>query len=260
MLTNGNFDFKSVPTGDYQFRVTDLSGAALFEQVKSLRGKDDFVFLVIGDPKRELDARNTVSYSSLQHKVPRRAWDAFRAAQRAHALGDAEQAIQYLQEALLIDPDFSLAHSDLAAIYAHNGRIEEAFQHAETAFRLDPQLPEAGCNFALLLLTLKRYPEAEIAARHMLGGYYVSAMQGVLAVSLIAQRKDIDEALKHLEQAVAELPFVRLWAARSLGEIGRNDLAVIQVEDYLRLSAHDCERTSLEAWVASVRSQLLLDK
>ncbi len=261
ILTNGNFDFKPAPAGYYQFRVTDISGGVIYQQTKSLGSEDNFVFLVVPDPRVRQAARDTVSLSALQHKTPRRAWDAFRAAQKAYASGDTELSVQRLHEALVLDPDFPEAHSDLAAIYAHTGRLDEAMEQAETAFKLNPQLPEAGCNFALLLVSLKRYPEAEIAARHMLsGGYYVSVLHGVLAISLIEQRKDINEALEHLKQAVTELPFVRLLAAHALAESGRLDLAVIQVKEYLRLSAHDCERPALEAWLTSVQARLTSEK
>jgi Tfp pilus assembly protein PilF len=261
ILTNGNFDFKPAPPGSYQFRVTDVSGAVIYQQTKSLGGQDNFVFLIVPDPRVRQAAKDTVSLSALQHKTPRRAWDAFRAAQKANASGDTALSVQRLHEALVIDPDFPEAHSDLAAIYAHMGRLDEGLEHAETAFKLNPQLPEAGYNFALLLVNLKRYPEAEIAARHMLGsGYYVSVLHSVLAISLIGQRKDINEAFGYLKQAVTELPFVRLLAAHALAEIGRPDLAVIQVKDYLQLSAHDCERPALEAWLTSVQARLTSDK
>jgi Tfp pilus assembly protein PilF len=261
ILTNGNFEFTPAPAGNYQFRVTDVFGKVIYQQTKSLGGEDNFVFMVIPDPRMRQAAKDTVSLSALQHKTPRRAWDAFRAAQKANASGDTELSVQRLQDALVLDPDFPEAHSDLAAIYAKTNRLDEALQHAETAFKLNPQLPEAGCNFALLLVSLKRYPEAESTARRMLsGGYYVSVLHSVLAISLIEQRKDIDEAFGYLKQAVTELPFTRLLAAHALAEIGRRDLAAIQVKEYLQSSAHDCERAALEAWLTSVNAQLTSDK
>ena len=204
-----------------------------------------------------------IPFRSPRYSIRRRGAPGMPFAQRKRPTPRATPSlsVQRLDEALVIDPDFPEAHSDLAAIYAHTGRLDEAMEHAETAFKLNPQLPEAGCNFALLLVSLKRYPEAEIAARHMLsGGYYVSVLHGVLAISLIEQRKDINEALEHLKQAVTELPFVRLLAAHALAESGRPDLAVNQVKEYLRLSAHDCERPALEAWLTSVQARLMSEK
>ena len=256
VATDGNFDFNTtLPAGSYQFRVTTLSGERVLEQAKVIAGPNSFVFLIVRDPSKELAAANTVSLAGLQHKTPQRAWNAFHEAQKAAASGTPEVFIQHLLEAIRIDPDFAEAHSDLAAIYAQTGRIEEAIEHANIAVRLNPQLPAAGCNFALLLATLKRYEEAEAVARRMLNGtFYTSELEAVVAISMIGQKKDINEAYLHLKQAATEFPFVRLLAARVLNEIGRTDLAVIQVKHYLRTAAHDCERASLEAWVAAVEA------
>jgi tetratricopeptide (TPR) repeat protein len=254
---NGNFDFQPVPPGGYHFRVIDRNGTLIHEQTESLGGKPTFVLLLIPDSRSEDSARNTVSFAALQHKTPARAWDAFRAAQKAGSAGDTEKCIQRLNEALSIDPDFAEAQSDLAARYAKMGRIDEALQHAEAAFSLNSALPEAGCNFALLLVSLKRYPEAETLARRLLNGpSYLPELHGVLAISLIGQRRKLDEALDHLRQAATEIPFITLLAARALAETGKATLAVDQVKAYLQSSAHECERQELEAWVSSVQSQL----
>jgi hypothetical protein len=255
--SNGNFDFQPVPPGGYHFRVIDRTGTLIHEQTESLGSKPTFVLLLIPDSRSVDSARNTVSFSALQHKTPARAWEAFRAAQRAGSSGDVEKCIQRLNDALSIDPDFAEAQSDLAARYAKVGRIDEALQHAATAFSLNSALPEAGCNFALLLVSLKRYPEAETVARRLLNGpSYLPELHGVLAISLIGQRRNLDEALNHLRQAATEIPFITLLAARALAEIGNATLAVDQVKAYLQSSAHECERQELEAWVSSVQSQL----
>jgi len=259
--SNGNFDLRSVPAGGYQFRIIDRSGAIIHEQTEVLDGKQEFVLLHIPDPRSQVSARNTVSFAALQHKTPSRAWDVFRAAQKASAAGDPQKCILRLQEALSIDPNFAEAHNDLAARYAKMGQIEEALQHAETALNLNSELPEAGCNLALLLVSLKKYPEAEATARRLLGGPHCRPeLQGVLAISLIGQKRNLEEAFEHLRQAATELPFIKLLAANTLAEIGKPDLAVIQVKEYLQSSAHECERQELEAWVASTQSQLTSSK
>lgn len=255
--TNGNFEFQAVPAGDYRFRVMDRSGAVVLEQTQSLSSKDDFVFLILHDSRTALIAEDTVSFASLQHKTPKRAWDAFRDAQKAGVAGDVQRSMQRLQDALAIDPDFAEAHSDLAVRYAKLGQVEEGLQHAQTAFNLNPSLPEAGCNVAVFLVSLKRYPDAEVAARRMLSGQsYIPEMHGALAMSLIGQRRNLDEALDHLRQATADFPYIKVMAARVLVEIGRPDLAVDQVRSYLQSSAHDCEREKLQAWVDAVQSRL----
>ena len=255
--SDGNFDFQAVPAGDYHVRVVDRTGTVIHEQYQALGGKRDFVLLLIPSTRSEASARNTVSFAALQHKTPNRAWDAFRAAQKAGMAGDVEKCIQRLNYALLIDPDFAEAHSDLAARYAKMGRIDEALQHAQTAFSLNSSLPEAGCNFALLLVSLKQYPEAEAVARRLLNSpYYLPELHGALAISLIGQQRNLDEAFQHLRQSATEIPFIKLLAARALTEIGKPALALDEVKEYLKSSSHECERQDLEAWVSSVQTQL----
>lgn len=255
--STGNFDFQPVPAGQYQFRVIDRAGVVIHEQSELLGGKPGFVLLLIPDTRSEGSARNTVSFATLQHKTPNRAWDAFHMAQKAGSAGDIEKCLQRLNEALSIDPEFAEAHSDLAARYAKMGRIDEALQHAQMAFSLNSTLPEAGCNFALMLVSLKRYPEAETVARRLLtGSSYLPVLHGVLAISLIGQRRNFDEAFEHLRLAATEIPFITLLAARALAEVGKTTLAVDQVNAYMQSSAHECERQELEAWVSSVQSQL----
>jgi Tfp pilus assembly protein PilF len=250
-----------VTPGDYHVRVVDRSGTVIYEQYQLLSGNRDFVLLLIPNASSEVSARNTVSFAALQHKTPNRAWDLFRTAQKAGMAGDVEKCIQRLHDALAVDPDFAEAHSDLAARYAKMGRIDEALQHAQTAFSLNSALPEAGCNFALLLVSLKRYPEAEAVARRLLNGpYYLPELHGALAISLIGQQRNLEEAFQHLQQSSADIPFIKLLAARALAETGRPALALDQVKSYLQSSSHDCERQELEAWVASVQRQLTSQK
>ena len=261
VLANGSFDVGSLPAGEYKVRVKDTSGAVLLEQVKKIAPDDDnFLFLLVRDPKWQAASQNTVSLSALQHKTPKRAWDVYQAAKKAHVAGDDDGAVQGLRSAIEIDPDFAEAQSDLAALYARQGRIDQALEHAQIAFHLDPQLPEAGANLALLLMSLKRYPEAENVARRLITDqYWESVSHGVLAVSLIGERKDSDEALRNLGEAASSLPFFRLLAARAFFEAGRPDLSVIQVKQYLQTAAHDCERPSLETWVAAVQRRFALN-
>jgi Flp pilus assembly protein TadD len=97
-----------------------------------------------------------------------------------------------LYEALSIDPDFREAHSDLAARYAKMGRIELAA--CEAAFDLNSVPPEAGCNFALLLVSLKRYPEAEVVARRLLNSPHFQNCT-VCSRSVLSGSEELDEAL-----------------------------------------------------------------
>jgi hypothetical protein len=76
--------------------------------------------------------------------------------------------------------------------------------------------------------------------------------------ALSSSEEDIDKAFEHLKQR-SRNSVCQALVARALGEVGRGDLAVIQVGEYLRSSVHDCERR-VGSLVASVQSRLQSDK
>ncbi len=88
---------------------------------------------------------------------------------RKRTKADLDKAVEHLQAALSVDPDFAQAHSTLAWTlrlqYADGfrrepGVIEETRIHAERALSLDPQLPDALLMKALVLREESRVPEA----------------------------------------------------------------------------------------------------
>ena len=88
---------------------------------------------------------------------------------RKRTRAELEQAVEHLQAALSLDPDFAQAHSTLAWTlrlqYADGFRrepsvIEETRMHAERALSLDPQLPDALLMKGLVLREESRLQEA----------------------------------------------------------------------------------------------------
>jgi adenylate cyclase len=88
---------------------------------------------------------------------------------RKRTKAELDQAVEHLQAALSLDPDFAQAHSTLAWTlrlqYADGFRrepsvIEETRMHAERAISLDPQLPDALLMKGLVLREESRLQEA----------------------------------------------------------------------------------------------------
>jgi tetratricopeptide (TPR) repeat protein len=65
----------------------------------------------------------------------------------AHNLAEAEKC--YTQ-ALKVDPDYALAHFDIANLYDERGQRGPALEHYLTALRLSPTYADAHYNIALL--------------------------------------------------------------------------------------------------------------
>lgn len=250
-VLHGNFELHSVPAGIYQFRVFDRSGHNVFQSMRPLTGSRDRVTLVFPITTFNTpSSRNKISLRELSHRISRKARDAFRAATKAIDAGESDKGITFLEKALEIDPEFSEAEVSLATQYVWIGRDEEGLAHFQAAFERSPAAALTGYDFAIMLLLSRKYEQAEAVARQVLRDEEeLTGMHGVLALSLIRQRRHLEEANGHLELAATEFPVVRLLAANAFAATGRFKEAEAQAREYLQTSAHECERPALEKWV-----------
>jgi tetratricopeptide (TPR) repeat protein len=187
--------------------------------------------------------------TSLRHQIPKEAVSAFKSAEKAAGDNDINLSIEYLHKAITIDPQFVEALHNLAAHYSALRRDEEALSYARMAFQIDPDLQDTGYTLSSLLTDAKRYEEAATITRRILTKRpYLSEARALLAVSLV-HLGEINEAYRQLRVAAADFSMARLLAANSLVEIGRRDLAEIQINEYLRSAPPDCEQKSLAAWL-----------
>ena len=129
----------------------------------------------------------------------------------------------------------------------------EGIAHAQRAFEIRSGDPDAARTLAMILLDAKQYVQIERIARLMLTKQQAaSEMHGLSAISLIGQGRNLDEAFAHLELAAENFPIVRWLIANALIETGLPELAAVQINNYLKSSANQCERESMERWVANL--------
>ena len=72
---------------------------------------------------------------------------------------DLEKAVEYLLEALAIDPTFYLAHSRLSQRYFQLGRLAEALHHSKTALKIDPMYLQANTGLRAVYRSSKMFDE-----------------------------------------------------------------------------------------------------
>jgi Flp pilus assembly protein TadD len=75
-------------------------------------------------------------------------------------LGQTEEAIEHIHNALELDPDFADAHNMLGIILARTGKVDEGIAHLQRAVALIPESPEYHFNFCRLLAAGRRFPDA----------------------------------------------------------------------------------------------------
>jgi Flp pilus assembly protein TadD len=77
--------------------------------------------------------------------------------------GDKAGAAAKLEEAVALDPNFTLGHGMLAKLYADLARAEEAVAHARKVVELEPRDPFSYTALSVICQRCGLIPEAEEA-------------------------------------------------------------------------------------------------
>jgi Flp pilus assembly protein TadD len=162
----GQFEFKNVSIGNYQLEVeADWKRFEVATQrVQVLEGMPSVVTITLKEKSSKgaaaPDSRGVISVGELDKNVPKEARKEFERASKAAAEGKAEEAIAHLQKAVLLYPDFMVAHNDLGAQLLEAGRLDEAAAHLREAVRLDPKAFNPRLNLGIVLLKQRKYADA----------------------------------------------------------------------------------------------------
>jgi hypothetical protein len=155
------------------------------------------------------------------------------------------------RKAVSIDPQFPEAHANLAVHYSALRCDGPALLHAQIAFDLIQRVRELALMLTLFLTDTKHYEQAKTVARQTLKTQRdMPEASAALAISLIGPVR-LQEAYEQFRLAAAGFPVARLLGANALMETGHPVAAEVQVRQYLRTSAHKCERARLERWIAA---------
>src|SRR5690242_6236279 len=108
-------------------------------------------------------------------------------------------------------PDFAEAHNNLGSSYLMEGASEKSLGEFEKAIALDPKRTETYSNLSLAFLLLKRFPDAESAAREALQlDPRCIVSLSLLGRALARQQHYTQLAVDALRQAKKEIPEDRL--------------------------------------------------
>jgi tetratricopeptide (TPR) repeat protein len=241
----GRFQFKKLLPGAYtisvfqplrgEARKTIEVGPAMADPHGKVRldlrlTEADWVY---GDPTRR---RNAVSASELT--IPDRAQDEYDEARKALQRHDSTAALQHLERAVKLAPQYADAWNELGTIAYQT----QQFARAEECFReslwLDPTAFEPLVNLGGVLITLHRVDEA-----WQYNGYAVLARpDDALANSQMGltyfEMGSFDLAIRHLEKARRIDPAHFSHPQLVLAEIhlrrGENAKAAEAMEDFLK--------------------------
>ena len=169
------------------------------------RREEDLATLKLDFARKETAARLAGYRFKLDHN-PADEKAHFSLAGMLSALGERDEAIRHLGEAVRIRPDFALALSDLGRLHFLNGDVDRAVARFGEAIAASPELPQAHHNLGTVRLAQRNPEEAEKHFRRALREWpdFAEAHYGLGEV--LGSRSQAAEAAKHFEAAVAAKP------------------------------------------------------
>lgn len=121
-------------------------------------------------------------------------------------LGERDEAIRHLDEAVRVRPDFALALSDLGRLHFLNGDVERAVGFFDRAIAASPALPQAHHNLGTVRLAQRNREEAEGLFRRALAEWPEFAEAHYGLGEALEARGESEEALQHYRRAASVKP------------------------------------------------------
>ena len=147
-----------------------------------------------------------MSVAQLKHKIPKEAMKSFKRGQDLADAGNNESAVQELEKAVALDPEFAEAHAALGVTYAHLTRFGEAEAELKRAIDLDPSSP-GYYNLGLVYFQTGNMQAAETSVRKALQlPHSEPTTHLLLAFILMPDPTKREEAEKQLRYAARTIP------------------------------------------------------
>jgi Flp pilus assembly protein TadD len=196
----------------------------------------------IPDPLRDNQASDFLRFTDipivtvhqLRHSPPSEARKAFSKGRSFLEKHQADEAITWLGKAVAIDPEYTDAYNDLAAVYMKTGRTDKAILFFNSAIHVDPIWALAYYNLAIAYLSVNEVSQAERTARRMAEIDAGSAQAAfVLGLSLTLQNRFTSETQAALTRAEFIFPEATLLLGRILAGRGEIQAAKLKILTYL---------------------------
>jgi tetratricopeptide (TPR) repeat protein len=215
--SDGTFEVRNVPPGEYTIMVTTLHGEVMFEQPVTVTPHTQLEVRFPDTPARRAGA-TSISVNQLLHPPSKKAVHSFVEAQRFSSSGDYTKAAAALERAVQESPDYAEAHVNLGVQYIRTGRLEAAALELYRAIQIAGPSSVSLCNLAWVQMRLGKRDEAIELVRAGLR-LDQSSPQGhlILGNLLASDPRTREEAIMHLRKAKETLPSAKEVLAK-LGE------------------------------------------
>src|SRR5205085_2992102 len=156
---NGSFEFTNIPNGSYEVVVTN--GLAQATERAQVAGMDAMVNVIMtGTEAGDTNAGDRATVSVAQMKVPEKAREAMKKADKALAKHDVEEARRQNAKALEIWPKFAQALTMRGLLKLDEGHAAEALPDLEQSVEVDNGYAMGQIVLGAAYNTLDRFDDA----------------------------------------------------------------------------------------------------
>jgi len=260
---NGNFAFRGLVSGDYTIVIDKESEFEPVNQTVTIVQARGFppvtqILSVRLIPKAHSQAKPGLldaAYATL----PEPGQNLLKKARDLSAAGDHSGAIEQLSLLTSQYPTFMLGFNEMGVEYLRMGQLEKADAALQQAIKLQPDAFVPKMNRGLVLVTMKRYSDAEPVLRQAKALNEQSGPVRYFLGTALANLGKFDEAEKELSAALPMGGNEMVEGHRVLAIIysskGDKKRAAAELETYLKLNPTAADAPQLQKVLDQLKSQ-----
>jgi len=258
---SGEFSFNGLPAADYALALDAGPDYEPLRQSVVIYGNNGNVGLSATGDTTKVDAQlrpKAVPDAILFAGIPQPAVAEYKKAIESVRAGNRKKAVEELNAALTIHPNFVPALRELGAQYLLLKDMEKLGTTMEALLKLAPNDPKAHLNLGIALYNQKKFDDAEThlrdAVRLANTDYVAHYYLGLTLVSV----KKYGDAEKELELAVTNGGENLALAHKFLGGLymgSKNPKAPDELEKYLKLDPKAADADRIKATIKDLRSK-----
>ena len=257
----GSFAFRGLPAGNYILAIDKEKEYVPVSQTISIiqfRGSSGQTYTanIRLTLKPNTEAKPGVVNSEFAN-VPKSALTLFEKAQGLATAGDRKGAIEQLQLAIAEYPDFMLAYNEIGVQHMRLNELEKADESFRSATKIKPEAFAPLMNRGIVLVSMKRFADAEPVLRDALKSNEQSAVGHYFLGQALANLGKFDEAEKELAASITlgggELKEAHRLLAIIYSAKGDKKRAAGELETYLRLAPTTPDADQLRQVIQQLR-------
>lgn len=258
----GRFDLPNVAQGEYTVEAEsdrDRKYDVGSEKILVRRGVASLVTIYLKEKKveRQVGGDKSVSVAMLNQKVPKAAEREFERATRMSQEGNAIESIAALRRAIVIYPDYLIAHNDLGAQLLEQGQLEEAATELRAAIKIDPKAANPQINLGIVLERQNKFAESLVELDKALSLDSASPAAHLYAGMAAVKLNDTIRGETELKAAYELGGNTYAIALLHLGQLyvkkGERKMAIEAFESYLRESPDAANAAQIEKLIGKLR-------